>query len=240
MSSKIKFTKERNYLQNKLKKLPRYCTSQEKEVLLIDESESTYADYLDILLPNLPENLKPINEIEEMLYLIYLRSNSVSDIISGIVECPSCKQLNDYNIETDDMINLEYNYSDTFDDFEDNFPIGVFTCINQIINKKEQNKIIVKDYNKIQSKIQEQNEKIFNIHRNIKCRKCSENIDIVINPKMILSKLSLVGIYEEYMLLSYYSHNSKLDIDSMYPFERELIIGLLKKKIESSPPGLGG
>jgi hypothetical protein len=237
----MKFTKERNYLHNKLKKLPRYTSFQEKEVLLLDEEESTLKDYLDVLLPNLPKNLKPINELEEIAYLFYLRSNSVSDLLTGIVECPGCKIINDYNIELDDLLDLK---SYELEDSEyTNFPIGLFTDLNQIINNKDTDKLIIKDYNRLEEQMKKNNEKILNVHKDIICRnqKCKLKISISINPKLILSKLSLVGIYEEYMLLSYYSHNSKNDIDTMYPFERELLIGLLKKKIESQPQmgGLG-
>ena len=58
----------------------------------------------------------------------------------------------------------------------------------------------------------------------------------MINPKDTISKSTTTKIFKEYLDISYYTNNSKLDIDSMYPFEREVTLSLLAEKLKEQPP----
>ena len=76
----IEFKEPKDYLKQKLKKLDkyRYRTKHEKEVLIHDESDDPFM-YLDLITDTLPKDLYPKNEVECLVYLVYLRSISVSD-----------------------------------------------------------------------------------------------------------------------------------------------------------------
>jgi len=231
----IKFSKPRDYLEKKLKTIPRYKTREEREVLLLEDNES-----LDTVLKILL-NIKSLNDLETLAILIKAREISVSDLLSGMIECPNCKIVNDYNIDLSEVINLDPDFLMTTEENEKypNFPIGLFNNVDEIINNREQDNIILKDINEIIKIMKRNNQNILNLLHTKICRSCKNEINIPINPKEILSRVSLVGLYDEYSGLTFHGKFSKIDIDDMYPFERELFINLTKKKLESSP-NLGG
>jgi hypothetical protein len=76
------------------------------------------------------------------------------------------------------------------------------------------------------------NKKILNLEIQRPCRKCGAQNPVMINPVKIMSTSTLGGIYDEYFNLSFYLHQGKSDIDLLYPFERELMLKMLKKKVE--------
>jgi len=246
----IKFTKPINYLKERLNKIEslRYNSKTEKEVLLLDENDKTFFEFYDTLFKDyydnktLDKNFYPENELECISFLIKARENSVSDLLNGIIECDKCKIINEYQIELSEIYELEITNLLTQEEYQKypTFPIGFFNSIMDIIDEKDLDNLILKDYNEIQSIIYRNNEKILNIITKINCRnvKCQNEISIVIDPRKILSRVSLVGLYDEYFTISFYTHNSKNDIDNMYPFEREIFLNLLKKKIESNPEGI--
>ena len=44
--------------------------------------------------------------------------------------------------------------------------------------------------------------------------------------------MTLTDIYNQYADISFYSSNTKNDVDSMYPFEREAFVALIQKRLD--------
>ncbi len=219
----MKYKKSKTWYQDRLDNLKRYTTKQEKEFLLL-EDDVPLIDKLKTLT-----DTKPLNELDAMALMFKLREISVSNIIEIQQEC-HCGSVNAYNIDTNDFFNF---------DFEDGIPLGVFESINDIINTKITDKLILKEYNKIQEKIVKNAQKVFSPVVKKQCKKCKDELEVMVNPNQIISKSSPASIYQDYLSLSYYSNFSKLDTDSMYPFEREIFLKLLSEKIKEEPK-LGG
>ncbi len=217
----MEFKKEHNYLRNRLEKIQRFNCSQEKSILLSDDDISNEEIYEIISSENSP---KTDNEMEALAFIIKASMESVSDIYTHTYECTNCKIINEEVFELESFINT---------DFESEIPIGLFTSLEDIINKSED--LVVKDYNKYKKLIYENNEKILDLNRTCICRSCKEKNTVIINPLKFLSRNNLAGMYEEFFTLMYYLNQDIKSIESMYPFERELYLGLAKKKIEESP-----
>jgi hypothetical protein len=231
----IKFTKEKDFLKNRLKKLSKvkYTSEQEKEILLLDDDEDELEIY-KILVKD--KYLEPLNKMELLLFLIKLRENSVSDILEGMKECEKCGVINDFQIDlsviTDvSKVELKEEHIEKYPDF----PIGLFESIEDILDEETIEEISVLEYNEIEEIIYYNNEKLLNLVYDFECRipSCKHKNVVVIFPKSILSKTSLTNLYEEYFALSFYGSNTYSDINKMYPFERELFTALLTKKMES-------
>ena len=121
--SSIKFTKERNYLEKRLENLKRFNSRQEKDSLLSEDNTSTG-------LAKILSNITPDNKKEAYAFITELRKISVSDIIDLMVTCPHCKQINNFNVDVDEFLNLDEQYS-----FRNQaVPVGLFENPEDIIN----------------------------------------------------------------------------------------------------------
>lgn len=222
-TEKINFLVSLNFLEERLQQLKRFNSSQERDALLIDDDES------DIEILKCLTDIKPINNLEASAFLLKLREISVGDELELMVTCPHCKIMNDPRIDLSTIFALDNPY---FLEDGTQIPVGLFEDISEIINTLEADKLSMKEYNELERILEEQNNKIF-LESAIKyCRKCQGRITIDIEPRSILSKSSLSSLYQEYVNISLFSNNGKLDIDSMYPFEREIFASLIADKMK--------
>ena len=222
----MKYTKSKNYLNDRFKKLKKYTSSQELEVLLLEDN-ATPIEVLSIL-----SNIKTTNETEAMAFIFKLREISVSDLIEITKSCSECNYMNVHNIEIDEFFNLDINTE---------LPLGIFSEPEDIINTKTANKLILKEYIKIKKELEENTSKVFKLSVKRVCQRCKEQEEIYINPISIISKSSQISIFKEYVDISFYSNITKLDVDSMFPFQREITLNLLTEKLKEQvqvPKGL--
>jgi hypothetical protein len=222
----LDFKVEHHFLKNRLKNLQRFTCLQEKEALLLGDEEIDFKLIYNVLSND--SELQPINDLEAIAFIIEMSKNSVSDIFNLMYECVNCNLMNEAIIDLEQIINL---------DFDSDIPIGLFETPDDIINNSDS--LIVKDYNELQELINENNKKILSLEHTDKCRSCRFENTHAITPLKFISKVSLSGFYEETFALTYYSHISLNDINNLYPFERELYLGITKKKLEAQPQ-LGG
>ena len=208
------------YLQDKVKSLKAYSTGQEKEALLAPD------EFSNIEMLELLSSVKPINEVEAMYLLLKLREISVSDVLEGMIDCPSCETLNQFQIE----LNIDL-------DVDESIPVGIFESIDDIAEADE---MPLLEVNVIEEKLKKNNEAILNLSRTIPCRVCATQIKVDINPRAILSNTTLSNIFQEYFLFGKFLHYSNRDVDYLKPYERSILFKLLKKDVETSPqvPGL--
>ena len=208
------------HLQDKVKTLKAYTTAQEKEALLAPD-ELSNVEMLELLSP-----IKAKNEIEAVYLLLKLREISVSDVLEGMIDCPSCHTLNEFQIELNEDV-----------DVDESIPVGVFDNIDDIMDADE---MPVLEVNKIEEKMKKNNLILLNLHRTVPCRVCKHKIPVDINPRAILSSTTLSNIFQEYFLFGKFLHYSNRDVDVLKPYERSILFKLLKKDVETSPqmPGL--
>ncbi len=213
---------------NKEFNLEPYTSKQEKDLILLPDFAEK-EELLDKALEVLNFNPKGLSENEKKVILYKFREISVGDKVTTKFTCPHCGQTQEQEISISNLItepikkskyikNPLTNSNNIFDYFKNIDDLD--WC------KFEELKDNLKDY--IVS---------FNFKRKCNCIKCKEEntIDISDNDFIIhsLSELSYSGIMTTYTNLVYYGHYSKLDVDSMYPFERFILERMLEKEIEA-------
>ncbi len=214
----IKFKYGKNWFKKRLKVTP-YTTKEEKQILLLDD-DATYEDILSVV-----SDIEPLNELEAVALLFKYRESSVSDLIEVTKECPHCNFINPCNIEISEFFDMDY--QSALD-----IPQGIFFEVEDIINTKIADNLVIKDYNKIRDAIIEQSKNIFNPLVKRECKKCLKTFELSVNPRSIMSKSTASNIFREYIDISYYTANGKLDIDSMYPYEREIYLNIIKDRLK--------
>ena len=215
------FKIEHNFLKNRLKEITEFKSKEEK-IALMKMDEVGFSELSMILFDK--SNKKPINDLEALAFIIKSIEISVHDIVDKRWECKKCKTLNEEQIELNSLINT---------DFESEIPIGLFSKLEDFIESPDD--LILSDYNKYFNLMNKNNELILKLTKEVKCRKhgCNRTEIININPLEYISRVSLAGLYDEFFTLMYYLHMQPLEIENLIPFERELYLGMLKKKVES-------
>ena len=216
----MKYKVPMSYLLDKVKTLKPYSTAQEKDSLIAPD------DISNIEMLKLLSTVEARSEIEAIYLLLKLREISVSDVLEGMIDCPSCKTLNQFQLELNEDMDLD-----------ESIPIGIFENVDDIMDSDD---MPILEINSIEEKMKNNNKIILNLKRKTVCRSCSTQIDININPRAILSSTTLSNIFQEYFLFGKFLHYSNRDVDYLRPYERSILFKLLKKDVESSPqvPGL--
>jgi len=207
--------------KDRLNSIRRYTTFQEKESLL-----ESLEDDVDIMKVSKILKLEPKNELEANAFILKAISKSVSEILEINQECPNCQKINMTGINIDDMFFKE--------EIDQSIPEGLFEDLSQVSDKYLDEDLSLEDYNRLESIVLDNNEKIFSNIVQVSCIYCSHKYNVRINPIKFISKFSLTNLYEQYSDITYLSNMTKKDIDEMYPFEREIFLGLLQKKEDES------
>lgn len=205
-------------LRDKLVKIKRFTSFQEKEALLESSSNKDIIKISNIL------GLNPNNELEAEAMILKAREISVSEVIEVTSDCPVCKKINLYNIDVSTMFfNSKLNSA---------LPEGLFEDLSQLPEKYSGalEDLDLDEYNKLEDDLLENNKAIFNTIADVSCMFCGEKYKISIDPIGSISKFNLTNIYEQYSDITYFSNMTKKDVDDMYPFEREIFMGLIQKK----------
>jgi hypothetical protein len=217
----MKFKVSDDFLQMRLNSLKRFKTKQELNALLVSDD-----DPVETLLAELTD-IVPINEAEAYAFLLKLREISGGEDIEFIITCPNCTTMNNPRLPIEVCF--------VFDDYIWNdqvLPKGMFTSPDSIINSTELDNISLRDYNKLTEILYEQADNMLKLTHKTPCRKCRQHLDIFVDPRKVFSKTNLSGIYQDYINISMFSHNGKLDIDELYPFEREIFQSLIEEKMK--------
>jgi len=172
---------------------------------------------------------------EKIAILFKIRSVSLGDEIEIKYTCKHCRKSSDTSINIDNImvINEDYepdeNINDIFIDLNrSNLNLFVNTDIDdldfdefEVLYEKVKNHIVT-----------------FNFEKTYDCKYCGEknsmNFEFMDDKSIIdyMSNKSAQEIYKDYNTFIFYTKYSKLDVDSMIPFEREILTGLLKNTIE--------
>jgi hypothetical protein len=217
--------KEVNY-QEKIDSLKKFTTKQERNALLVDDNESIFK-----ILEELTD-IKAVNEEEAEYLLFKLRDISVSDTFNLIVHCEHCAAINDVTVETTNFLD-----ENTLEFKGVTIPFGFYNSVEDLLSDEEIDKLTWAEYGDLENILLEGNFKT-KPHK-IPCRKCKGDMTIIIDIRELFSKSSIKRIYQEYTDISMYSNNGFNDIDSMYPYEREVMASLITQNLQKQEEALG-
>lgn len=208
-----------------------FNTAQEKNLLLLPLLSSYDIDEaLRICL--VPDDvINVITEDEKYAMLFKLRELSVGDDINLKFKCNHCGSSNENTLSISNIIVQPLitnpNIIDNFKDLtEDNFQEFVNVDVNNL------------DIEEYDALFKETKESIttFNFNKMIICQHCGKQNLVKINkPEFVIDNMSedsLTSLYQTYNDLIFFGKYTKQDIDSLYPFERLILISLLNKTRE--------
>lgn len=216
-------------------RLKPYNTLQEKNLLL-------YASNPDDILEELRDNYRFISGNEkltdsEKIVLIWkLREISVGETIAVKYKCQHCSKVQEADLDITGNI-TEGNLQKNFKGFK---ITEVFSKDpEEYVDSKERfllDELETHDYDELIQHIKENSVK-FNFIKEDKCIHCQglNKFDVSTDERILqhVSELDLASIYRIISELVFHGNYSKIDCDSMLPFEREIYIGLLNKQIEN-------
>jgi hypothetical protein len=208
-----------------------YRTYQEKDILL---SSSFGIKDLDRILEIINFNESGLTENEKKVILYKAREISLGNEIDIKFKCKECGQGNDGIIDASNFVIDGSRNDDYIRKLNENV-----TDENLIkfveYSQEELDDLDIQDYEELKKKVTE-NQIQFNFTKSCKCLRCqTENIFDLSSPEYIIEIMSednLMTLYKSYNLLIYFGHYTKTDIDNMYPFERNIFIGLFNKTKE--------
>ena len=217
---------------NKFFNLKPYTTAVQKDLeLMVETTDNFTEETLDLVLDMLNLKYQDLT-LDEKICLIYkMREISVSEIFSVNEKCFKCGLPQTLDLDIRNIItNRKKNTLDIKDNYKKFFESDIKDYTDLDIDEMD-----LDEYEKFLQEVQD-NICTFNYIRKVKCLKCGEELSINLrNIKLCVSSFSnetLKSIYTTYSDLVYHAHYTKLDVDSMYPYEREIYKGLLLDKMK--------
>lgn len=208
-----------------------FNTSQEKELLLLGTiGESNIDNALSIC--NVDDNIiSSLSENEKIAMLYKFREISVGDEINLQFKCKHCGSGNENSLS---ILNIIESSNITNPKIKDAFKVLTNNNFNEFVNI-DIDDLDVDEYDQIYEEVKNTITK-FNYIKPIICQKCGEtNYTRIDTPSFVVDNLSddsLISLYQTYNDLIFFGHYTKQDIDSLYPFERTILISLLNKTRE--------
>ena len=215
-----------------------YNTIQERDILLYTSGVYELDALLEIVKDNIsinePFTLKSLSSAEKMLVLLELRHASVGEVFSFVKKCDKCAEKYELDVTFDNVIQegnlknykgfvINEAFSDEYEDYVDfdidELDTDVYDDLVEYINK---------------------NKTKFNFTTTSYCVHCGNKSEVTLTLKHLVENLSedtLSNFYQTISSMVYYGHYSKLDIDSMLPFERSIYLSLLNEELKKTNPG---
>ena len=210
-----------------------YTTETEKDLLIMSSFEIYDIDEILRVLGLEENSIKELTVNEKKVLLYKYREISIGDEITMKFKCSHCKQPNEGIIECkifieNEEINHKYKQLDEIPNDE-----NLHLFVN--ISKEELENLDLDEYENLLKDVENSQIK-YNFMKSCKCIKCKkDNIFDISNIKYILESLSedtIMSIYRTYNDMCMFGNYNKKDIDSLYPFERTILIGLINKTRE--------
>ena len=214
--SSVKYKVPQDHLLVRMNELKPYNCLSEKNALLLDDA-SSYRDYAKIITDQ-----EVTTEQEAIFYILKLREMSISDIIDVTIECPHCRMMNSFQLEVKDFYCVNPKR-------QENVPVTL-KYAEEILSDEVYDTLTLGQIDKITQILVEYRDEILPGATEHPCMKCKKDIKVFVDPKDIVSKVDLLGLYREYFELGRHLNWGKNDIDTMIPFERKIFIDMLKKE----------
>ncbi len=218
---------------NKVITILPYSTLQERDLLLytsgVYEVDSVFDIVKDNFSINKPFSISNLTDIEKKFLLLEIRQISVSEVFSFIKTCNKCNKKSEINVTFDKVLS------------EGNLKPWKNYQINEAFSH-DYNKYVDFDIDELDlnnydelTKYIDDNKTKFNFNKNVQCIHCENIQEISLTINHIIENLSedtLTNYYQSIASMVYYGHYSKIDIDSMIPFERSIYLSLLNEELK--------
>lgn len=211
-----------------------YDTEKEKDLLIMSSFEIYDIDEILRVLGVKKKIRNSLTENEKKVLLYKFREISVGDEINVKFKCSECKSTNDTTLSCSDLVQpseikdsrIKLSDKEVTDD-------NIYDFLE--MTPEEIDNLDVDEYENLLGLIKESQVK-YNFTRKCTCIKCkSVNSFYIGDIKYIIESLSedtLMSIYRTYNDMCMFGNYNKRDIDSLYPFERTILIGLINKTRE--------
>ena len=212
------YEKYKEFLEN----VPFYTSLKEKNsVIFTLDSKVTPAKIARTL------GLNPKTEMEALAMIFQSRKKSVGETIEIRKQCPNCEHFDFYVIEIDKLF-----FNENKEHFDDApyVLIDAFTDLELFEDIPNLDDLSLSEMNELEEKISKNSKFIFDLETSLICNKCGNKMKIFLDYKQILSKFTIKNIYEQYLDITQFSNMNKKDVDDMYPFEREIFMGLIQER----------
>jgi hypothetical protein len=217
-----------NY-SNKVFNIEPYTTEQERQILLLDLLGSTDRINGALRILNMSDDdIDSLTDTEKVALLFKYRSVSIGHEIPVAYKCIHCLTPNETNLDIDVLVTD----SPANDKFIDQFKDVTEENLGEFL-KFDVDELDLDEFDQTLKDVKNSVTK-FNFIKSNNCIKCKEPNFINIEEDVMdyMSEDTILTMYQTYNDLTYFGSYSKLDIDSLYPFERTILIGLLNKTKE--------
>ncbi len=207
-----------------------FTTAQEKELLLLGTiSEPNLDNALEIC--GIDTNDLNLSTEEKIAMLYKYREISVGDEIHLKFKCKHCESPNENSLSISNTV-ISGNVSN--EKIKDQFKRLTEENFQDFLNVNIDD-LEIDQYEKLYKEAQDSVTR-FDFRKPILCQKCGQTNHIRIDqPEFVVDNMSedsLMSIYQTYNDLTFFGKYTKQDVDTLYPFERTILISLLNKTRE--------
>lgn len=211
-----------------------YTTEREKDLLIMSSFEIYDLDEILRVLGVKKKVRSNLSENEKKVLLYKFREISVGDEINIKFKCSDCKYPNETAISCAgsviEPIEKDLNIKQIDKEITDENIVDFVDLSQEDIDNLD-----IDEYENLLKKVKDAQVQ-YNFVRKCKCLKCGKKNSFYIGDiKYIIESLSedtLMSIYRTYNDMCMFGNYNKKDIDSLYPFERTILIGLINKTRE--------
>lgn len=207
-----------------------YTTDQEKQILLLELLGGDDEINASLSICGVSDEIiASLSEQEKIAMLYKFRSISIGDEIPLGYKCRHCDTPNEIGLDVGDLVTSN---NITNDKIVDKFKKVTDDNLEEFISI-DIDDMDLDEFENIFDEVKRSVTK-FNFIREHNCIKCKKPNYIDIEPDVVqyMSEDTLMSMYQTYNDLSFFGKYTKQDIDSMIPFERTILIGLLNKTRE--------
>jgi len=178
--------------------------------------------------------IETLSHYEKLAFLYKLREISVGSELSVSFTCSRC------NVGSENTVDIEHIIAEPecpSEHIKDQYTKITNYNLHEYLNESKEyvQELYVMDFEDLLETV-ESNTVKFDFLRQVICQKCTKTNYINIESTKfcidVMSEDSLVSLYQSYNDLIFFGKYSKLDVDSMYPFERTILTQMLNKTRE--------
>ena len=211
-----------------------YNTEKEKDLLIMSSFEIYDINEILRVLDVDMEIIDGLSLNEKKVLLYKFREISVGDEINVKFKCTECKAQNETVLSCTDLVEKnEYANPEIKILDEEVTDENIHLFINK--SPEEIENLDIDEYEHLIEEIK-RNQVKYNFVKSCNCIKCkTKNLFYIGDVKYIIESLSedtLMSLYRTYNDMCMFGNYNKRDIDSLYPFERTILIGLINKTRE--------